>query len=95
MSEAEPDRAEPVGDDGYTQRERDQLSMTSAAFDALERDFKSVLNEVVGGKSLDKFRTEYDKLHHTLKKSHDNERRSVPGTQCVCGALAHIAPPTH
>ncbi len=49
---AEPDDhhqgggSEAVGDDGFTQRERDQMNMTSAAFDALERDFREVLNDV-------------------------------------------------
>lgn len=73
----EDTRNDVVGEDGFTQRERDQMNMTSAAFEALERDFREVLNEVVGGKSLEKFRLEYDKLHHTLKKSHENERRYV------------------
>ncbi len=31
----------------------------------------------MGGKSLEKFRLEYDKLHHTLKQSHENERRLI------------------
>lgn len=66
-----------VGDDGFTQKEREQLNITSAAFEALERGFKEVLNEVVGGKSLEKFRQEYEKLHWTLKKSHENEKRLI------------------
>jgi len=35
-----------LGDDGFSQKERDQATLTSAAFDALERDFKEVLDEV-------------------------------------------------
>ena len=42
---------------------------------AVERDFREVLNELVGDKSLERFRLEYEKLHHTLKKSHENEVR--------------------
>jgi chromosome segregation ATPase len=35
-----------------------------------------VLNELVDGdRSLDKFRTEYEKLHRALLKSHDSEKR--------------------
>ena len=35
-----------------------------------------MLNELVGGdRSLDKFRTEYEKLHKALLKSHDSEKR--------------------
>lgn len=67
----------PVGSDGLTQKEREQLNLQSSAFDALERDFREVLNELVGDKSLERFRLEYEKLHHTLKKSHENEKRLI------------------
>ena len=36
-----------------------------------------VLNELVGDKSLERFRLEYEKLHRALKKSHDNETRLI------------------
>ena len=68
---------EPVGVDGLLVHERDNLGVTAAAFDALERDFKDVLNEIVGGKNLEKFRVEYEKLHATLKRSYENEKRLV------------------
>jgi len=45
------------------------------AFEALEKDFQEVLNELTGDKSLEKFRVEYEKLHRALKKSHDSEKR--------------------
>lgn len=41
----------------------------------MEKDFQEVLNELMGDKSLEKFRTEYEKLHRALKKSHDSEKR--------------------
>ena len=66
-----------VADDGLTEKERDELALQSSAFDQLERDFRDVLNELVGDKSLERFRLEYEKLHHTLKKSHENEKRST------------------
>ena len=34
-----------------------------------------VLAELMGDKSLEKFRIEYEKLHRALKKSHDSEKR--------------------
>jgi chromosome segregation ATPase len=77
MSGASAEPTEPVDESGLTEKERDQLSMQSSAFDALERDFREVLNELVGDKSLDRFRLEYEKLHHTLKKSHENEKRLI------------------
>ncbi|XP_005995877.1 cilia- and flagella-associated protein 58 [Latimeria chalumnae] len=45
------------------------------AFDTLEREFQEVLNELMGEKSLEKFKVEYEKLHKALKKSHENEKR--------------------
>ena len=34
-----------------------------------------VLGELMGDKSLEKFRVEYEKLHRALKKSHESEKR--------------------
>lgn len=47
------------------------------AFEALERDFQEVLQELVGDKSLERFRVEYEKLHRALKKSHESEKRLI------------------
>merc|ERR1719399_2121668 len=49
----------------------------SSAFEALEKDFQEVLQELVGDKSLEHFRLEYEKLHRALKKSHDSEKRLI------------------
>jgi len=49
----------------------------ASAFDALEKDFQEVLQELVGDKSLEHFRLEYEKLHRALKKSHDSEKRLI------------------
>ncbi|XP_042286994.1 fasciculation and elongation protein zeta-1 isoform X5 [Thunnus maccoyii] len=43
-------------------------------FESLE-EFQMVLNELVGDKSMDQIRVEYEKLIHALKKSRENERR--------------------
>jgi TRAP-type mannitol/chloroaromatic compound transport system substrate-binding protein len=55
----------------------DELTFQSNAFESLERDFQQVLSELVGDKSLDRFRQEYEKLHRALKKSHENEKRLI------------------
>ena len=34
-----------------------------------------VLQELMGDRSLEKFRVEYEKLHRALKKSHESEKR--------------------
>jgi formyltetrahydrofolate hydrolase len=43
----------------------------------LEVQFQEVLQELVGDKSLEHFRIEYEKLHRALKKSHESEKRLV------------------
>ncbi|KAL1504201.1 hypothetical protein AB1Y20_010610 [Prymnesium parvum] len=49
----------------------------AGAFESLESDFQEVLQELVGDKSLERFRVEYDKLHRALKKSHESEKRLI------------------
>ena len=51
------------------------LGMDQAAFDKLEIDFKKILEEMVGEKSMDRFRSEYERLYRALKTSHENEKR--------------------
>ncbi|KAL3915697.1 MAG: hypothetical protein SGPRY_007119 [Prymnesium sp.] len=41
------------------------------------RTSSHVLQELVGDKSLERFRVEYDKLHRALKKSHESEKRLI------------------
>eukprot|EP00698_Gefionella_okellyi_P003771 TRINITY_DN13508_c0_g1_i1.p1 TRINITY_DN13508_c0_g1~~TRINITY_DN13508_c0_g1_i1.p1 ORF type:complete len:877 (-),score=280.18 TRINITY_DN13508_c0_g1_i1:69-2699(-) len=55
----------------------DQSALDVAQFEQLERDFQEVLTELVGDKSLERFRVEYEKLHRALRKSHDNEKRLI------------------
>ncbi|KAI5082160.1 hypothetical protein GOP47_0001903 [Adiantum capillus-veneris] len=47
------------------------------AFEALEREFQEVLQELQQDRSLDRFRGEYEKLHRALKKSHESEKRLI------------------
>lgn len=54
-----------------------ELGFETTAFEDLERDFQEVLTELVGDKSLEKFRKEYEKLHKALKKSHDQEKKLI------------------
>ncbi|KAI0235754.1 Cilia- and flagella-associated protein 58 [Lamellibrachia satsuma] len=50
-------------------------SIDDSAFESLEKDFQEVLQELMGDRSLEKFRVEYEKLHRALKKSHESEKR--------------------
>lgn len=62
--------------DGATD-ENARNEMESTAFEAPEKDFQEVLQELIGDKSLEHFRLEYEKLHRALKKSHDSEKRLI------------------
>merc|ERR1719460_1766294 len=42
-----------------------------------ESQFQDVLTELVGDRSLERFRIEYEKLHRALKKSHESEKRLI------------------
>ncbi|KAK3094779.1 hypothetical protein FSP39_006145 [Pinctada imbricata] len=55
--------------------------MDDSAFESLEKDFKEVLEQLKGDRSLDKFRQEYEKLHKALKKSHESEKRLMQKTR--------------
>jgi len=59
----------------HSSKEKEGKANEDNAFEALEKDFQEVLNELTGDKSLEKFRVEYEKLHHALKKSHESEKR--------------------
>jgi len=58
------------------EKEEDE-NFESSAFEALEKDFQEVLQELIGDKSLEHFRLEYEKLHRALKKSHESEKRLI------------------
>lgn len=61
--------------DKKSQDPKEKPAIEENAFEALERDFQEVLGELMGDKSLEKFRVEYEKLHRALKKSHESEKR--------------------
>ena len=46
----------------------EEISFEASAFESLEKDFQEVLQMLVGDKSLERFRFEYEKLHRALKK---------------------------
>ena len=49
----------------------------TAAFESLEKDFQDVLQELFADKSLEHFRSEYEKLYRSVKKSHESEKRLI------------------
>lgn len=63
------------GGDGKEDQENMVLSLTKTAFETLERDFQEVVGELSGKDHLENFRIEYEKLHRTLLRSHESEKR--------------------
>ncbi|KAM3134290.1 hypothetical protein pb186bvf_013575 [Paramecium bursaria] len=54
-----------------------EMEVDSQAFDQIEREFQQVLSELATDQSLDRFRQEFDRLHRSLKISHENQRRLI------------------
>jgi len=59
------------------EKDNGEEDFQASAFEALEKDFQEVLQELIGDKSLEHFRLEYEKLHRALKKSHESEKRLI------------------
>lgn len=53
------------------------LDLAPTEYEALERDFQIMLQEMQGDQTLEKFRQDYEKLHRTLKRSHEIEKRLI------------------
>lgn len=65
-----------------------RIAFDDGALKVMEEEFQAVLNELVGGdRSLDKFRTEYEKLHKALLKSHESEKRLMQKCRELNGEL--------
>lgn len=68
----------PPGDKQSSADTFDEIAaFDTEAFSKSEHEFQQVLTELVGDKSLDRFRVEYEKLHRALKKSHESEKRLI------------------
>ena len=53
------------------------MGIDQAQYEALEKDFNEVLQQMVGERSMERFREEYEKLHRALKTSYESEKRLV------------------
>ena len=54
-----------------------QMGVDPAQYEALEKDFQEVLQELVNDSAMEKFRKEYEKIHRALKTSYQSEKRLV------------------
>jgi len=59
----------------HAQSIEDELQIDTHAFEALEKDFQDVLQELAADASLEHFRRQYEKLHRALMFSHENEKK--------------------
>ena len=50
------------------------LAIDEASYAVIERDFHEIISELIGDSSLDDFRAHYEKLHASLRKTHENEK---------------------
>lgn len=53
------------------------MGITQDQYEALERDFREVIQSMVGEKSMERFKVEYEKVHRALKTSYEQEKRLV------------------
>jgi len=59
----------------HPQTIEEELQIDTHAFEALEKDFQDVLQELAADASLEHFRRQYEKLHRALTSSHENEKK--------------------
>ena len=53
------------------------LDLTPTEYETFVRDFEQMLQEMKNDPTLEKFRQDYEKLHRTLKRSHEIEKRLI------------------
>jgi len=53
------------------------MGIEQSQYEALERDFREVLQSMVGERSMQRFQAEYEKLYRALKTSYESEKRLV------------------
>lgn len=70
------------------------MGIDQAQYEALEKDFNEVLQQMVGERSMERFREEYEKLHRALKTSYESEKRLVKKckelTDTIAGNLTRV-----
>ena len=59
----------------FIKKDKTKAAFDDSTFQQLEQEFQDVLQELLGDKSLEKFKIEYEKLHKALVKSHESEKR--------------------
>lgn len=56
-------------------KDKEKVAFDDSSFQQLEQEFQDVLQELMGDRTLEKFKVEYEKLHKALIKSHESEKR--------------------
>lgn len=68
---------EALQDKAQVTKEIESLGFDQERFDDIEREFKQFLEEIIGNQNLEKFKSEYQKIHKTLKTSYDGEKKLI------------------
>ncbi|CEO99227.1 Cilia- and flagella-associated protein 58 central coiled coil domain-containing protein [Plasmodiophora brassicae] len=71
------------------------MSTQANTFEAMERDFKKVFEQLSADDSLKTFRNEYEKLHSALKKSHENEKMLINKCRSLNAEILQNASKVH
>jgi len=82
---------EEDGNENAVTKTLDDPSLEATSLESLERDFQEVLTELVGDKSLERFRLEYEKLHRALKKSNIQEKKLIKKCRELNGEIVNNA----
>lgn len=67
--------ADPVNAGGAVDAEYQQMGLDQAQYEALERDFQEVLNELTNDPQMQRFRSEYERIHRAMRASYESEKR--------------------
>ena len=73
----------------------DDQALSLSAFETLEKEFQDVLATLAGDESLDEFRSEYEKVHRALVRSHDHERKLIKKVKELNGEIVTNASKVH
>jgi chromosome segregation ATPase len=69
-----------TGEPGAAAPDFTEYAVDTKAYEELEQNFQGVIQELIGDRSLEKFRDEYERLHKALKRSHESNKRLI--TKC-------------
>lgn len=64
-------------------KDTEELAVKTQEVDALDTDFRNLIQRIEGDENLEKYRQEYEKLYKTFKMSFDNEKKLVKQSKAL------------